>query len=189
MSTDEKIDLLLLYLNLPCMDGIEISEKVMAERDFPIIMITARVEELDRLSGLEAGADDYITKPFSPREVVARVKAVLRRASRFQRDERLVHAGTLEIDLDAHLVKKADKIIDLTPSEFEILLQMARTPGRVYTRLQLLDATQGQSYEGYERTIDAHIKNLRAKLETDPHHPMLINTVFGVGYRFLPENE
>ncbi|HOV06903.1 MAG TPA: response regulator transcription factor [Anaerolineaceae bacterium] len=189
LSLSEKIDLLLLDLNLPGMDGMEIAEKVIAQRDIPIIMITARVEELDRLSGLEAGADDYITKPFSPREVVARVKAVLRRASRFQRDERLVHAGTLEIDLDAHLVKKADKIIDLTPSEFEILLQMARTPGRVYTRLQLLEVTQGQSYEGYERTIDAHIKNLRAKLETDPHHPMLINTVFGVGYRFLPENE
>jgi len=189
LSLSEKIDLLLLDLNLPGMDGMEIAEKVIAQRDIPIIMITARVEELDRLSGLEAGADDYITKPFSPREVVARVKAVLRRASRFQRDERLVHAGTLEIDLDAHLVKKADKIIDLTPSEFEILLQMARTPGRVYTRLQLLEVTQGQSYEGYERTIDAHIKNLRAKLETDPHHPVLINTVFGVGYRFLPENE
>ena len=189
LSLTEKIDLLLLDLNLPGMDGMEIAEKVVAERDFPIIMITARVEELDKLSGLEVGADDYITKPFSPREVVARVKAVLRRASRFQRDERLVQAGTLEIDLDAHQVKKAGEFIDLTPTEFEILLQMAKTPGRVYTRLQLLEAAQGQTYEGYERTIDAHIKNLRAKLEDDPHHPGLIRTVFGVGYRFLPEDE
>jgi DNA-binding response OmpR family regulator len=189
LSLTEKIDLLLLDLNLPGMDGMEIAEKVVAERDFPIIMITARVEELDRLSGLEVGADDYITKPFSPREVVARVRAVLRRASRFQRDERLVQAGKLEIDLDAHQVKKAGELIDLTPTEFEILLQMARTPGRVYTRLQLLEAAQGQTFEGYERTIDAHIKNLRAKVEDDPHHPVLIRTVFGVGYRFLPEDE
>jgi two-component system alkaline phosphatase synthesis response regulator PhoP len=147
-------------------------------------MLTARVEEADRLIGLELGADDYIVKPFSPREVVARVRAVLRRAGKAPAPARKVTEGDLEIDLEAHTVQCAGKEIELTPTEFNLLAAMAAQPGRVFTRLQLLEAAQGQAYEGYERTIDAHIKNLRAKLESDARHPRCIETVFGVGYRF-----
>jgi DNA-binding response OmpR family regulator len=189
ISLTENVDLILLDLNLPGMDGMDVASEVLKQKDIPIIMITARVEEVDKLKGLEIGADDYITKPFSPREVVARVKTVLRRANRSNGDTNKISVAGLEIDVDAHTVKKAGQSIELTPSEFEILLQMTRNPGRVYTRLQLLDAIQGQSFEGYERTIDAHIKNLRAKIEDDTHNPAFIKTVFGIGYKFLKEDE
>lgn len=189
LSLTEKVDLILLDLNLPGMDGLDIAAEVVKERDIPIIMVTARVEEIDRLKGLEIGADDYITKPFSPREVVARVKTVLRRVNRNKPEGNHLTIATLEVDAEAHTVKKGGKEIDLTPSEFEILLTLARNPGRVYTRLQLLDATQGQSFVGYERTVDAHVKNLRAKIENDPRNPELIKTVFGVGYKFNREHE
>jgi len=183
------VDLILLDLNLPGMDGMEIAREVVKQKNIPIIMVTARVEEIDKLKGLEIGADDYITKPFSPREVVARVKTVLRRFERVRGENAKVVVAGVEIDEKAHTVKKRDRFIDLTPSEFEILLLLARNPGRVYTRLQLLDAIQGQSYEGYERTIDAHIKNLRSKVEEDPRNPTLVKTVFGVGYKLAAENE
>jgi len=188
LSLTENVDLILLDLNLPGMDGMDIATEVLKEKDIPIIMVTARVEEIDRLKGLELGADDYITKPFSPREVVARVKTVLRRANRNRLAGNRLSFASLEIDIDAHSVKKAGLEIDLTPSEFEILVALARNPGRVFSRLQLLDATQGQSFEGYERTIDAHIKNLRAKIEDDVRNPVFIKTVFGIGYKFNRED-
>jgi len=189
LSLTEKVDLILLDLNLPGMDGIDVATGVLREKDIPIIMITARVEEIDKLKGLEIGADDYITKPFSPREVVARVKTVLRRVSRGKPEENTILIAGLMIDVEAHSVKKNGALIELTPSEFEILLAMARNPGRVFSRLQLLDATQGQSFEGYERTVDAHIKNLRAKIEDDARNPLYIKTVFGVGYKFNRDDE
>ncbi len=189
LSLTEKVDLILLDLNLPGMDGMEVARGVLKEKDIPIIMITARVEEVDKLSGLEIGADDYITKPFSPKEVVARVKTVLRRYLKGTGQEKKLIVKDLEMDIDAHQVKKGKHIIELTPSEFEILKLMAENPGRVYTRLQLLDALQGQAYEGYERTIDAHIKNLRAKIESDTKKPRLIKTVFGIGYKLSAEDD
>lgn len=187
LSMTQDVDLILLDLNLPGMDGMDIAREVVKQKDTPIIMITARVEELDKLRGLEIGADDYITKPFSPREVVARVKTVLRRANRTRTGSQVITSGSIEIEVDTHSVKKAGLEIDLTPSEFDLLVLMAGAPGRVFTRIQLLEALQGQAYEGYERTIDVHIKNLRAKLEDDPQNPAFIKTVFGVGYKFLPE--
>jgi DNA-binding response OmpR family regulator len=189
LSMTKKVDLILLDLNLPGMDGLDIAAEVVKQKDIPIIMVTARVEEVDKLKGLDIGADDYITKPFSPREVVARIKSVLRRVNKGKGETVKLSSAKLEIDEIAHSVHKADQIVDLTPSEFEILLLLARNPGRVFTRLQLLDAMQGQSYEGYERTVDAHIKNLRAKIEEHPRNPVIIKTVFGVGYKLAADNE
>ena len=180
-------DLVLLDLNLPGLDGLDVAREIRRKGDTPIIMVTARAEEYDRLIGLELGADDYIVKPYSPREVVARVRAVLRRAGKTPPSTKHISEGDLDIDLDAHSVRCAGEAIELTPTEFNLLAAMAGQPGRVFTRLQLLEATQGQAYEGYERTIDAHIKNLRAKLEADPRRPRCIETVFGVGYRFHKE--
>lgn len=182
-----KPDLVLLDLNLPGMDGLDVAREIRRKSDTPIIMITARAEEYDRLIGLELGADDYIVKPFSPREVVARVRAVLRRSSTAPAPPRRLQEGDLEIDLDSHIVRRSGTPVDLTPTEFNLLTTLASQPGRVFSRLQLLEAAQGTAYEGYERTIDAHIKNLRAKLEPDPRQPRYIETVFGVGYRFHKE--
>jgi DNA-binding response OmpR family regulator len=181
-------DLVILDLNLPGMDGLDVAREIRRRANTPIIMVTARVDETDRLIGLELGADDYITKPFSPREVVARVRAVLRRAGVVPPAPSILRAGDLVIDMDAHLVSRAGFIIDLTPTEFNLLSAMVAQPGRAFTRLQLLEAVQGAAYEGYERTIDAHIKNLRAKLEPDPKRPQYVETVFGVGYRFSKNN-
>lgn len=154
----------------------------------PIIMVTARVDEVDRLIGLEMGADDYITKPYSPREVVARVKAVLRRASQQKEEPAVLQVGRLSIDAPMHVVKIDDNHIDLTPTEFDILTLLVSQPGRVFTRLQLLEAAQGISYEGYERSVDVHIKNLRQKLRAVDPNTNYIETVFGVGYRtMLPD--
>ena len=181
-------DLVILDLNLPGMDGLDVARTIRRQNDTPIIMVTARVEETDRLIGLELGADDYVTKPYSPREVVARVRTVLRRAGGGSSDQaatKILRVADLEIDLDAHTVTRSEISIGLTPTEFNLLSVMAEQPGRVYSRLQLLEATQeGAVYEGYERTIDAHIKNLRAKIEPVPKSPIYIETVFGVGYRF-----
>jgi DNA-binding response OmpR family regulator len=177
-------DLVILDLNLPGIDGLEVARQIRRKADTPIIILTARVEETDRLIGLELGADDYIPKPFSPREVVARVRAVLRRAGAAPPASSLLRLGDLEIDQDAHSVVSRGQALELTPTEFNLLLAMASQPGRAFTRLQLLEVAQGSAYEGYERTIDAHIKNLRAKLEPDPKNPQYIETVFGIGYRF-----
>ncbi|MGB9673912.1 MAG: response regulator [Anaerolineales bacterium] len=180
----EKPDLVILDLNLPGMDGLDVAREIRKKANTPIIMLTARVEEMDQLVGLEIGADDYITKPFSPRLVVARVRALLRRSSPAVSAD-LIRVQDLEIDLNAHQVLRQGEKIDLTPTEFNLLVTLASQPGRVFSRLQLLESTQGIAYEGYERTIDAHIKNIRAKLEPDPKNPRYIETVFGVGYRFV----
>jgi two-component system alkaline phosphatase synthesis response regulator PhoP len=178
-------DMVLLDLNLPGMDGIDIARKIRQESDTPMIMVTARVEEVDRLLGLELGADDYITKPFSPREVVARVKAVLRRVERSpETSKEIIKIDDLEIDQEAYVVRQAGQELELTPTEFSLLMTMATQPGRAFSRLQLLEAIQGVAYEGYERSVDAHIKNLRAKLGDDSKKPRYVETVFGIGYRF-----
>jgi DNA-binding response OmpR family regulator len=177
-------DLVILDLNLPGVDGFDVAREIRRKSATPIIMLTARVEEADQLIGLELGADDYIAKPFSPRVVVARVRALLRRAETPSREPKLLRIADLEIDLEAHTVTRSGESLDLTPTEFNLLSALAAQPGRAFSRLQLLEATQGNAYEGYERTIDAHIKNLRAKLEPDPKDPRYIETIFGVGYRF-----
>jgi len=181
-------DLVLLDLNLPGMDGLDVAREIRRKSDMPIIMLTARVEEADQLVGLELGADDYIPKPFSPRLVVARVRALLRRAASAPAVPQVLRIEDVEIDLEAYSVARSGQFLDLTPTEFNLLAAMAAQPGRAFTRLQLLETAQGVAYEGYERTIDAHIKNLRAKLEPDPKHPRYIETVFGIGYRFHKEN-
>ncbi len=180
-------DLVLLDLNLPGMDGLDVAREIRRINDVPIIMVTARVEETDKLIGLELGADDYITKPFSPREVVARVRAVLRRTQKPITIPEIIEAGDVVVDLLRHTVNVTGQSVELTPTEFDLLVAMASQPGRAFNRMQLLEATQGEAYEGYERTVDAHIKNLRAKIEADPKEPKFIETVFGVGYRFRDE--
>jgi two-component system, OmpR family, alkaline phosphatase synthesis response regulator PhoP len=183
---DKHPDLVILDLNLPGMDGLEVARRIRLNetRRTPIIMLTARADETDQLIGLELGADDYIPKPFSPRIVVARVNALLRRTDGAEAKRKTLVIADLEIDRDAHSLSRAGEVIELTPTEFSLLVILAAQPGRVFSRLQLLEAAQGVAYEGYERTIDAHIKNLRAKLEPDPKNPRYIETVFGVGYRF-----
>jgi DNA-binding response OmpR family regulator len=180
-------DLVLLDLNLPGMDGLDVAREIRRINDVPIIMVTARVEETDKLIGLELGADDYITKPFSPREVVARVRAVLRRTQKPVTTPEIIESGDIVIDLLRHRVNVAGQSVELTPTEFDLLVVMASQPGRAFSRMQLLESTQGETFEGYERTIDAHIKNLRSKIEADPKKPVFIETVFGVGYRFHDE--
>lgn len=183
MARQERPDLIILDLGLPEMDGLDVAQALRQESQVPIIMLTARVEESDRILGLELGADDYVTKPFSPRELVARVRAVLRRTQGEPAAPKVLRLGPLEVDVDGHRVTLHGRPLDLTPSEFGILQAMASHPGRVFSRLELLERVQGDAYEGYERTIDAHIKNLRRKLGDDPKNPRWIVTVFGVGYR------
>ncbi len=180
----QRPDFVILDLNLPGMDGLDVFREIRRESDVPVLMLTARAEEADRLIGLELGADDYVVKPFSPREVVARVRTVLRRANPKPADlSELLEVGDLQIDLSEHSVKRGGDAVELTPTEFELLAAMARQPRRVFSRLQLLELAQGDAYEGYERTIDAHIKNLRLKIEPNPKSPVYIHTVFGVGYK------
>jgi two-component system alkaline phosphatase synthesis response regulator PhoP len=183
---DKHPDLVILDLNLPGMDGLDVARHIRQEemQRTPIIMLTARADETDQLIGLELGADDYIPKPFSPRIVVARVNALLRRSNPFSLPNQPLRIADLEIDPFAHRLTRAGQVIDLTPTEFSLLVTLAGQPGRVFSRLQLLEASQGVAFEGYERTIDAHIKNLRAKLEPNSKKPKYIETVFGVGYRF-----
>jgi DNA-binding response OmpR family regulator len=180
-------DLVLLDLNLPGMDGLDVARAMRRDSNVPIIMVTARVDEADRLVGLELGADDYVVKPFSPKELVARVRAVLRRAQQAPEVPEVLRAGEITVDLSKHTVEVSGARVDLTPTEFALLAVLVREPGRVFSRLQLLEASQGDAFAGYERTVDAHIKNLRAKIEPDPRHPRFVQTVFGVGYRFSNE--
>jgi len=175
-------DLVVLDLGLPGLDGLDVTRSLRRQGDVPIIMLTARDDETDKLVGLELGADDYVTKPFSPRELVARVRAVLRRRSG-SADAEIVEAGELVLDVPRMRVTRAGDPVDLTATEFSLLAVMARQPGRVFTRSQLLDAIHGVSFESYERAIDAHVKNIRRKLEPEPHAPRYLLTVYGVGYR------
>ncbi|NUM47554.1 MAG: response regulator transcription factor [Anaerolineales bacterium] len=180
-------DLVILDLNLPGMDGLDVAREIRRKSQVPILMLTARVDEPDQLIGLELGADDYVTKPFSPRLVIARVRALLRRAQPGTPAPEILRVGDLQIDLQAYLVTREGQTIELTPTEFTLLHTLAAQPGRAFTREQLIETTQGTYYEGYERTVDAHIKNLRAKIEPDPKKPKYIETVFGVGYRFAKQ--
>ena len=184
---EKKPDLVILDLMLPKIDGLEVCKHIRRDSDVPIIMVTARDEEIDKLLGLELGADDYITKPFSLRELKARIKAVLRRTKSGSvkgNDEEILTFGTLEVDLGRREVKQQGKIIDLTPSEYAILITLCQNIGRPYSRLQLLNATLGESYAGYERAIDTHVSNLRKKIEPNPQKPVYILTVYGLGYKF-----
>lgn len=184
-------ELVLLDINLPEVNGLEVCRQIRKESDLPIIMLTARDEEADKLIGLELGADDYITKPFSPREVIARVRAVLRRAApaQPQQPQETLRAGELMLDPERHELRRGGAVLDLTPTEFRLLEVLMRNPGRVYSRLQLLDLVQGEAFEGYERTIDAHVKNLRSKIEPDPQRPTHVLTVYGVGYKFAERSD
>lgn len=186
-ARSERPDLIVLDLNLPQMDGLDVCRALRRESEVPIIMLTARVDETDRLIGLELGADDYITKPFSPRELVARVRAVLRRVQGGVHQPGLVRVGDLEIDLEGHRVTRAGEAIHLTRSEFNLLATLAQHPGQTFTRAQLLDRLYGVAYDGFDRSVDAHIKNLRRKLEADPAEPRFVLTVYGVGYKFTDE--
>lgn len=179
----EPPDLIILDIMMPEMNGYEFMRTHRTERDTPIIMLTARVEDEDKVIGLELGADDYVTKPFKPRELMARVRNILRRAGKNEPKGKRLKVGTISLDRDTREVFAGDHALDLTPSEFDLLAALMSAPGRVYSRLDLLDVIQGVRYEGYERTIDTHIKNLRAKLEEDARKPQYIETVYGVGYR------
>jgi DNA-binding response OmpR family regulator len=187
VSRHEKPDLIILDLTMPEMDGLEFTRRLRQEKNTPIIMLTARVEETDRIIGLELGADDYVTKPFSPREIVSRVRAVLRRVQPAPEVPEILRAGALTMDRSEHSVTVADRAVELTPTEFDLLAILMTNPGRVFSRMELLERLQGEAYAPYERTVDAHIKNLRAKIEPDPSNPRYILTVFGVGYRFAKD--
>jgi DNA-binding response OmpR family regulator len=183
----EKPDLIVLDLMMPVMDGYEFLRHYRQEAATPVVLLTARVEETDKVLGLELGADDYVTKPFSPRELLARVRAVLRRAGMTAPTAQVLRAQDIVLDRAAHRVTVAERNVSLTPTEFDLLATFLSAPGRAFTRLELLDRVLGTSFDGYERTVDAHVKNLRAKIETDPGHPAYIETVYGVGYRFAEE--
>jgi len=175
-------DLVVLDLGLPNVDGLDVTRSLRRDTSLPIIILTARDDETDKVLGLELGADDYVTKPFSPRELVARVRAVLRRGAGDPSDE-LLRAGDLLLDLPRLRATVGDRVVPLTATEFQLLATLARQPGRVFTRSQLLDAIHGVAFESYERAIDAHVKNIRRKLEADPRDPRYLLTVYGVGYR------
>src|SRR5713226_4760016 len=178
-------DLVILDLGLPKLDGLDVTRALRRDGEVPIIMLTARTEESDKLVGLELGADDYMTKPFSPKELVARVRAVLRRAEGMRRPADVIRVGSdVELDVPRMDVRIGGRRAELTKTEFQILATMARQPGRIFTRAQLLDAVKGVAFESYERAIDAHIKNIRRKIEPQPGRPRYVLTVFGVGYRF-----
>jgi len=183
LARERRPDLVVLDLGLRRLDGLDVARRLRREGNVPIIMLTARVAEADRLAGLEIGADDYITKPFSPRELVARVRAVLRRVDTVSGED-ILHRADLMIDPSRMTVSRAGGSIDLTTTEFQLLTTLARQPGRIFTRSQLLDAVRGSEIDSFERAIDAHIKNIRRKLEADPRSPRYVLTVYGIGYKF-----
>ncbi|WP_425059892.1 Alkaline phosphatase synthesis transcriptional regulatory protein PhoP [Sporomusa carbonis] len=180
---EHKPDIMVLDLMMPGLDGWEVCRRLRKDNDIPIIMLTARDEESDRLVGLELGADDYVTKPFSSKEVVARAKVILRRTNRSVLRKEAIKIGGLTIDMDSYQVSRDGEAVDLTPTEFKIVELLATNPGKVYSRLQIAEQVHGYTFEGYERTIDAHIKNLRRKLEANPKEPVYIQTVYGLGYK------
>lgn len=183
LAQKEKPDLIILDIMMPEMNGYDFMRVHRAEHDTPIIMLTAKVEDDDKVIGLELGADDYVTKPFKPRELMARIRNVLRRAGKTEAVGKTLRVSDIILDRDSHKVHIAERYTDLTPSEFDILAALMAAPGRVFSRLDLLDVIQGVRYEGYERTIDTHVKNLRAKIESNPRKPRYVETVYGVGYR------
>jgi two-component system alkaline phosphatase synthesis response regulator PhoP len=182
-------DLIVLDLGLPDLDGLDVLRTVRREADLPVIVLTARAEETDKLVGLELGADDYLTKPFSPKELVARVRAVLRRsdATRSRADAETIHLADLTLDLPRMRLTRDGQAIELTATEFQLLATLARQPGRIFTRAQLLDTLHGVAFESYERAIDAHVKNIRRKLEPNPREPRYIQMVYGVGYKIADQ--
>ncbi len=184
LARTERPDMIVLDLGLPGMDGLDVTRSLRATSAVPIIMLTARSEEADRIVGLELGADDYIIKPFSPKELVARIRAVLRRAEATIGGGETIRTGQIEIDIPKRRVTVRGDDVELTSTEFDLLVTLARQPGRIYTRAQLLDAIHGVSFESYERSVDAHVKNLRRKIESNPRKPELVLTVYGVGYKF-----
>lgn len=188
VARQEQPDLIILDLMMPEMGGYDFIRAYGKDGHAPIIVLTAKLEENDKVLGLELGADDYVTKPFSPRELAARVRAVLRRIDRDTSEPDVLRAADVTLDRDSRLVVAGTRHVDLTPSEFDLLATLMGSPGRVFSRLDLLERLQGTAYEGYERTIDVHIRNLRTKIETDPRHPRYVETVFGVGYRFTNES-
>jgi two-component system, OmpR family, alkaline phosphatase synthesis response regulator PhoP len=184
LARERRPDLVVLDLGLPRLDGVEVARRLRRESDIPIIMLTARVEESDRLMGLDLGADDYVTKPFSPRELVARVRAVLRRVEHGTGSGDILRRAGLVIDASRMTVTRDGMPIELTATELQLLATLVRQPGRVFTRGQLLDAVRGSDVESFERAIDAHIKNIRRKLEPDSRNPHYVLTVYGIGYKF-----
>ncbi len=186
LTHSERPDMVILDLGLPEMDGLDVTRTLRKDSNVPILMLTARSEETDKLVGLELGADDYITKPFSPKELVARVRVVFRRMENYSQEEAdVIHAGDLTLDMARmRVTAEGRQVEELTPTEFSLLAAMARHPGRVFTRAQLLDVLHGVAFESYERAIDAHVKNIRHKIEPEPGEPRYILTVYGVGYRF-----
>ena len=186
-AKSRKPDLVILDLGLPKRDGIDVIRELRKTSNVPVVVLTARSEESDRILGLELGTDDYVVKPFSPRELVARVRAVLRRVDSRGAETEVIRAGDLEVDLRRLRATVAGRAVDLTAMELQLLAQLAREPGRVFTRGQLLDALHGIAFESFERAIDAHIKNIRKKIEPEPSKPRYIQTVYGVGYRFADQ--
>jgi DNA-binding response OmpR family regulator len=180
-------DLIVLDLGLPQLDGLDVTRSIRKDSDVPIIMLTARSEESDKLIGLELGADDYLTKPFSPKELVARVRTVLRRTDRSTSPDEIIRVADLTLDVPRLRLTVGEHPIELTTTEFQLLTTLARQPGRIFTRGQLLDAVHGIAFESYERAIDAHIKNIRRKIEPNPREPRYILTVYGMGYKFADE--
>ena len=180
----EKPDLVILDVMMPEMGGYEFMRAFSKEAETPVIMLTAKVEDQDKILGLEIGADDYLTKPFNVRELIARVRAVLRRSQKVAIEPDVLRAADITLDRAGRTVQVAGRGVDLTPSEFAILATLMAAPGQVFSRLDLLDRVSGEAYEGYERTIDVHIRNLRTKIESDPKNPKYIDTVYGMGYRF-----
>ena len=184
IARQEQPDMILLDLGLPGMDGLDVTRRLRSNSAVPIIMLTARSEETDRVVGLELGADDYVIKPFSPKELIARIRAVLRRAEATLGGGEVIRSGDVTIDLPKMKVTVDGDDIELTATEFELLATLARQPGRIYTRAQLLDDLHGVSFQSYERSVDAHVKNIRRKIEPDPRRPRYLLTVYGVGYKF-----
>ncbi|HTH70881.1 MAG TPA: response regulator transcription factor [Candidatus Saccharimonadales bacterium] len=181
-------DLIVLDLGLPKLDGLDVARALRRDSNVPIVILSGRSDETDKLVGLELGADDYVTKPFSPKELVARVRAVLRRIERPAPASDIIRASDVTLDMPRMRVRAGERDVELTPTEFQLLAALAREPGRVFTRSQLLDAVHGVAFESYERAIDAHVKNIRRKLESDPREPRYLQTVHGVGYRFRDDD-